>query len=64
MINVQNTGQPFPPIILNMMEYIREKGLNTEGLFRVAGNAARVMVLEETIDRNPGTCVHAHFPLD
>jgi hypothetical protein len=51
--NVQNTGQPLPPVIMDMLDFIRKEGLDTEGLFRKAGNAARVMVLEETIDHNP-----------
>ena len=42
---------------MDMLDFIRKEGLDTEGLFRKAGNAARVMVLEETIDHNPSTYV-------
>lgn len=52
--NVQNSGQPLPDVILRAMDYVRENGMNVEGVFRKTGNAARILVLEETIDRNPG----------
>jgi len=52
--NVQSSGQPLPDVILRAMDYIRENGMNMEGVFRKTGNAARILLLEETIDRNPG----------
>lgn len=52
--NVQNSAHPLPDVILRAMDYIRDNGMSVEGVFRKAGNAVRILVLEETIDRNPG----------
>jgi hypothetical protein len=54
-VNVRNTGQALPPVILNAMEYLRKDDrMNLLGLFRRAASKARVDMLREVAEANPG----------
>lgn len=57
-VNVRYTGQALPPVILNAMEYLRgDERMKLLGLFRRAASKARVYMLREVAEADPGTHV-------
>ena len=53
--NVRQMGQALPPVILSAMQYLREKDrLKCLGLFRRAASKARLDMLREVIEADPG----------
>lgn len=53
--NIRQYGQALPPVIMNALKYLREgERLKLLGLFRRAASKARVDMLKEMADADPG----------
>lgn len=53
--NVHLRGKALPPAILHAMEHLKQKAnLETKGLFRRAASKAKVDILKERVEENPG----------
>lgn len=53
--NVRQSGQSLPPAILHAIKYLQEEdNLETTGLFRRAASKAKVDMLKDLVEENPG----------
>ena len=60
-VNVRNTGQALPPVISHAMDYLRaDNRMELLGLFRRAASKARVDLLKEVAESDPGK--YGSFP--
>lgn len=56
-VNVRTTGQALPPVIYHAMDYLRtDDRMELLGLFRRAASKARVEILKEVAESDPGKC--------
>uniref|UniRef100_UPI00358EB816 rho GTPase-activating protein 24-like n=1 Tax=Myxine glutinosa TaxID=7769 RepID=UPI00358EB816 len=53
---VQHSASPIPPIIARCAAFIRQRGLNEEGLFRQPGQTRLVRCLKQQIDSEDEPC--------